>query len=155
MFAQLRTLLPKLASAETRSFTIDASPGLPAGEFGLIESFCDDFGCDCRRVIFSVLRRDPPGVVAVINFGWETPEFYAARHEWASDVEAMMTATATLEPLADQSAYAPLLLAIVRDQILADLDYVDRIVRHYRVFKARIDAPKRARGPAPRRIRRR
>jgi hypothetical protein len=154
MFAQLRTLLPKLASAETRSFIVQASPGLPAGEFGLIESFCDDFGCDCRRVIFSVLRRDPPAVVAVINFGWETPGFYASRHEWA-DVEVMMMAAATLEPLEEQSLYAEPLLVIVRDQILADLDYVDRIVRHYRVFKARIDASKRERGLATPRIRKR
>ena len=155
MFTQFRALFPRLAMAETRSFAVSESFDLPTGNFALIESFCADRGCDCRRVIFSVLRQDPPGVVAVINFGWESSGFYAPNHDWATEAEAALMATATLEPLKEQSPFADRLLEIVRDQILSDRVYVERIARHYRMFKARIDAPKRRPGPAPRRIRRR
>jgi hypothetical protein len=45
---------PKLAETETRVLTIlpgDAS-GLPPDSYGFCEMFCDERGCDCRRVFF-------------------------------------------------------------------------------------------------------
>jgi len=79
-------LFPEIAFAETRSVTLlEPQYGLPAGEYAFAEQFCNDPGCDCRRVIFGVLqkgRRDP---IAHIGWGWEPREFYAKWMHWDND----------------------------------------------------------------------
>ena len=44
--------------------------------------FCDEPGCDCRRVMFSVASNRSNKILAVIAYGWETPEFYT---NWLND----------------------------------------------------------------------
>lgn len=48
---------PALARKETRSVTVlpYAAGNVPAGHYGFIEMFCDEPGCDCRRVFLMVL----------------------------------------------------------------------------------------------------
>ena len=45
------TQFPDIAAAETRTITVVDSDRLPAGCYGLLEFFCDEIDCDCRRVI--------------------------------------------------------------------------------------------------------
>ncbi len=54
-------------------------PGLPlpSGEYAFFEWYCDDPGCDCRRVLLRVISPQHPGrVLATLNYGWESAEFY-------------------------------------------------------------------------------
>lgn len=50
--------LPKIAERETRNIIIteDSDLGLPAGQYGFLEMFCNEPGCDCRRVFFHVVH---------------------------------------------------------------------------------------------------
>ena len=50
-YAPLHDLLPEVARRETCSVTIKNDPFLPDGEYGLL-------GCDCRRVMFTLLTPD-------------------------------------------------------------------------------------------------
>ncbi|MGB5060998.1 MAG: hypothetical protein WBO48_20015 [Candidatus Promineifilaceae bacterium] len=38
--------------------TIKNDPFLPDGEYGLLEAYCNEPGCDCRRVMFTLLTPD-------------------------------------------------------------------------------------------------
>jgi hypothetical protein len=55
--------------AETRSVTVTNTSGLPDEEYGWLELFCDEPGCDCRRVIIDVLRPETgwSKILATIN----------------------------------------------------------------------------------------
>lgn len=44
------TQFPDLAVKETRVATLTGQPGLPDGEYGFLELYCDDPACDCWRV---------------------------------------------------------------------------------------------------------
>ena len=57
-FAPFYELFPELAPRETRSVTIKNDPSLPDGEYGLIEAYCNEPGCDCRRVMFNIFTSD-------------------------------------------------------------------------------------------------
>lgn len=118
---------------ETRSLLLGAPVnGIPAGCYGLIEFYCHDRTCNCRRVIFQVWAKHLPGrILATMNFGWESPEFYT---RWMhGDQEAGREISGlTLEHLGEQSSIAQPLLHLVQSTALEDPDYVLRLRRHYR-----------------------
>lgn len=127
-----------LAAHETRSLHVLTAGGkLPIGEYSLLEWFCDEPECDCRRVLVQVVPAGRPNeVLAVINYGWESAEFYT---EWMhGDAKAGSEITnASLDPLHPQSGYADYLLELFRDIVGTDPDYVARLARHYELFKSR------------------
>ena len=65
---------PELAPKETRTITIlrDGDYDLPGDEYAYVESFCDEPGCDCRRVFLVVYSSKRNQMVAVIAYGWES-----------------------------------------------------------------------------------
>ena len=144
-FAPFVELFPAIAAAETRSITLLRAGTVPAGTYGFLEAFCDDEGCDCRRVFLNVCGGDntPPALrqahLATISFGWESKAFYRL---WASfalpeDDLAELRGPALVR-LARQSDYAPALLDHFK-VVLEDKAYVARIVRHYKMFRAAVD----------------
>lgn len=122
------------AGKETRSLIIPkGNKLLPPGEYGLIELYCDAPDCDCRRVIFWIVRSDHPDkILATINFGWETPEFY--RQWMGSKGGEYELAGATLEPLGPQSELSENLLKLCK-HALEDKIYIERIKNHYDFFR--------------------
>ena len=148
---------PYIAERETRSITIpkQLSSGLPAGEYGFLEMYCNERKCDCRRVFFYVVS--PPGKepLAVIAYGWENPEFYA---RWMRDdspeiIEELKGPS--LNMASPQSNLAPAILELVKEALLQDKSYVERIKTHYRMFREKIDRKlplKRRRGKTRKRI---
>ncbi len=70
---------PEIACDEYRSIHLMNDPELPDGEYGFVELYCTEKGCDCRRVVFWVVATHlPEPHVATLNFGWESAEFYAS-----------------------------------------------------------------------------
>jgi len=67
---------PEVGARETRSIFVYGHDDLPDGEYGLLELYCDEKDCDCRRVIFNVVEVSKPDkVLATINYGWESAKF--------------------------------------------------------------------------------
>lgn len=129
---------PELAPWETRTVQVRNHPKLPDGNYGFLESYCDEDGCDCRRVILAVCREDDPGtLLATINYGWASVAYY---RNWArcSRKEAREYKGASLDPLNPQSEHSPALLALFRAVVLRDDDYVARLTRHYRMMKGKL-----------------
>ena len=140
--APFHELFEDVARRETRFITILADDGpMPRGEYGLFESYCDEPGCDCRRVFINVGRPGTKGLLATIGFGWEGKAFY---RKWmkapVGDELTDRMSGAQLEPMQRQSDLAPALLRLVRELVLSDPAYVERIKRHYRVFREKVDA---------------
>ena len=132
---------PEIAERETRTITVPDSScfGVPAGNYGLLEMFCDEPGCDCRRVFFSVLSAERDNMDAVIAYGWESSDFYA---QWLHDDDPNVLAILkglSLNLTSQQSKHAPALLDLLRDMLFRDSEYVKRIQRHYKMFREKVD----------------
>jgi len=142
-----REYFPEMADRETRSITVPpgSQVGLPAGNYGFLEMYCDERGCDCRRVFFYVMSSFCKKVEAVVAWGWEDLDFYA---KWMGDDDLVFAAEVKgpiLNPGSPSTELAPALLELVRNVLLRDPEYVARIKRHYRMFKERIEGRRKAR----------
>jgi hypothetical protein len=131
---------PDLASKETRSIRVffDNEWGLPADEYGLMELFCETRDCDCRRTMLMVVSEKSQQPVAVINFGWESRHFY---EKWYGSNDKSVIADLKgpcLNIMAPKSKYADNILALICSTALTDADYVERIKRHYKLFKSEV-----------------
>ncbi|MFH1732946.1 MAG: hypothetical protein ABIF82_15020 [Planctomycetota bacterium] len=144
-------LFPEIAEPETRTLTVfgnRSKTGLPPGQYAFCEMFCNERACDCRRVFFYVVASSRKGPEAVIAWGWESPEFYA---NWLHDDDPEMIAELigpSLNLGSPQTELADSLLDLAHDVLLGDEAYVERVKRHYRLFRARIDgeSPASSRG---------
>ncbi len=132
---------PEIAKNETRSITVmeKSNTGLPAGEYGFLELYCNERKCDCRRVFFYVVTPSRTQPLAVIAYGWENPEFYA---RWMRDdspevIEELKGPS--LNMASPQSNLAPAILNLVKEVLLKDKSYIDRIKSHYAMFREKID----------------
>lgn len=124
-----------IARAETRTVTLleprgqpDELAYLPANEYGFVELYCDERGCDCRRVMINVMGRNGTDHVATINHAFERPS--------RGDVVEEQT---FLDPLNPQGPYAAGAMALFETVVLADPAYRARLERHYAMFKRVVD----------------
>ncbi|MCJ7700189.1 MAG: hypothetical protein MUO62_01280 [Anaerolineales bacterium] len=62
---------PEIAEKETRTITAMNSSDLPTGSYGLIEMYCNEPDCDCRRVFLDVYDWENSKSMAIIAYGWE------------------------------------------------------------------------------------
>ncbi len=137
--ASFASEFPELAANETRGVRLQKpQSGLPAGDYGFIELYCVDPECDCRRVLIQVRSSErPETVLATINYGWEDEAFYT-RWLGGNSNDAHDMAGATLDPLNPQSEYAGALLRLFEAVVLQDAAYVERLKKHYLLFRSKI-----------------
>jgi hypothetical protein len=131
---------PQIAEKETRTVTVlrRTDAGLPPGEYSFLELFCDEAGCDCRRVFLSVISRRR-GVECVIAYGWENRDFYV---KWMGDDDPLVTESLqgpVLNMTSPQTDLAPAILDLFKNALLPDSRYINRIKEHYRIFRQSID----------------
>ena len=65
---------PDLAIAEVRSITVANSAFLPDDTYALLEIYCEELGCDCRRVMLRVVSKRRGREEANISFGFDPNE---------------------------------------------------------------------------------
>ena len=138
-FQPFHELFRETSEQETRSVKVTNDPVLPDDSYGLLESYCNDPGCDCRRVFFNILASNQQKVLAVISFGWESDTFYA---KWmgTNDKQIIKEMQGPVLNLASpQSKYAPKLLELINNVVLQDKHYIERLKRHYNLFRQEID----------------
>ena len=129
---------PELGARETRSVTVPPQQDLPEGDYGFVELYCDEPGCDCRRVMIDVLRPETgwSKVWATISYGWESLDFY---RKWSgSGSDPTEVKGPYLDPLNPQTQYSPSLLNLFRFLVQSP-DYVERLQRHYQMFRESVD----------------
>jgi hypothetical protein len=124
---------PELGPDETRFIIVpeDEVEGgrvtLPADMYGFNELYCDEPGCDCQQVTFSVISRRTTNILATISHAFNPP-----------GPEKLIQEQTFLDPLNIQSQYSARLLEIFRDFVLTDKAYVPRLRRHHKLFKSAI-----------------
>jgi len=151
-YAPMYELLPEVAMKETRTITVFPGNefGVPPGNYGLIEMYCNDEGCDCRRVFITVISSVTEDSVAVITFGWSSLDFYtkwfyrgrAVKFTELDEIDRYSINNMHgihLNDTSKQSKIAPAILQMVTKCALNDTTYIDRLKRHYKLFRAKID----------------
>jgi hypothetical protein len=109
-----------------------------------LELYCDEVGCDCRRVIVKVVSHREAeaggdGFMASLSFGWEDEQFYRDWAGWPLDRHDLEELKGPgLQRLAPQSVRAEEMLSLFR-VVLQDEAYVERLRRHYAMFRARVE----------------
>lgn len=145
----LYDLMPEIAEAETRTVSVfgeESGTGLPPGQYSFCEMFCNERGCDCRRVFFYVVTSFRQGPQAVVAWGWETLDFYA---KWLHDDDPDIIADLigpSLNLGSPETDLSDGILNLTRDILLKDELYIERIKRHYRLFRAKIDGKPKSKG---------
>lgn len=143
----------ELAERETRTITqFDGSgSGHPASQYAFVEMFCDEPGCDCRRVLLRVTDTSDGHCEAMINYGWEDESFYARwlREDVPEIVAELKGPALHVGPV--QGRHADAILEDAQKFLFSDAAYVARIKRHYAMFRATVEqegkpVPARARG---------
>ena len=126
---------PELGPRETRTAFFPGDDAVPRGNYAFLELYCEEEDCDCRRVMLTVIEESTPGKIwATISFGWDPPEWFTDE----TDLEALgATASgAFLDPICPQSEHATEFLDLFEQMITQDPAYLERLKRHYAMFKA-------------------
>jgi hypothetical protein len=133
---------PEVAEQETRVITVlpESDSELLPGNYALCEMFCNERKCDCRRVLLYVTSSDDMSTVeAVVAYGWESRKFYI---KWMGDNEEAVIDNLkgpALNVGSPQSENAYAVLDLVKDTALKDVAYVERLKRHYAMFRSKIE----------------
>ena len=139
-YALFHDYFPEIAERETRTIILpNPTDGLPEGHYSLLEMFCDEAGCDCRRVFFYVVSSFRKGPEAVVAYGWEDDAFYA---RWMKEDDPMCIETLrgpSLNLASPQSELAPAIVDLIKNVAIKDIAFVERIKCHYRMFRDKID----------------
>mgnify|MGYP005844101099 CR=1 FL=1 len=120
-FVLFHDLFPEFAKEETRTIKLmeESELNLPVGDYSFAEMFCNEKGCDCRRVLFWVVSITHGGPVAVINWG-EHESFYAKWIRGGSRDLAKDLKGPSLNIGSPQSYLAPALLDLTANVLLKD-----------------------------------
>ncbi len=140
-YAAFHSSFPEVAQRETRTITLldDSRFGLPLDQYTFLEMFCDEPGCDCRRVFFNVVSSYRNEAEAMIAYGWESRDFYV---KWMGDDDPYVIDELrgpALNLASPQSSLAPAVLEMFRSVLLPDTAYIERVQRHYAMFREKVD----------------
>jgi hypothetical protein len=116
----------EFAWKETRVLATTNHPKLGNESYALVDAYCVDSNCDCRRVMLNVIRDRDRKHVATIN--------------WAFDPDDEDRGP-FLDRLNPQSELSDALLDLVGDILAGDDLYVARLERHYQMVKQAVKDP--------------
>lgn len=136
-------ICPEIGFRETTTVVVapDSGDVLPAGTYVFLEMYCSEEGCDCRRVYFEIDVQDRPNtVLATISWGWESLDFYK---NWGSFPKTKKDARdmkgPSLAVWGEQTKLAPALLHLFKETLVASPEFVERVQRHYALFRGKVD----------------
>ncbi|MEI8257001.1 MAG: hypothetical protein WCJ30_15110, partial [Deltaproteobacteria bacterium] len=149
-YAAFAEKFPDIAGPESRVVIVLNHATLPPGRYALIELYCNEVGCDCRRVFLNVYREETRTLEAVVAYGWESRDFYV---RWMGDDDPNVIATLFGSSLKMGSPVTPLsdALLVQVKMALSDVNYVERLKRHYRMYREVIDR-ETPRAPVPTKV---
>lgn len=109
---------------------------IPLGNYAFLEMFCTDINCDCRKVIIHVISVNPSKIWAILNYGWESEEYYRTWWGKTYDLYQPMSGLTFDSPTNDplKKEFFELFQYLIKN----DKAYAQRIVTHYFMFKKKI-----------------
>lgn len=147
MIAPLAVFEPDLA-VEQATITVRGDADISDGDYGFVELYCTDPGCDCRRVSLQVIAGHEAGIVASISHAFE-----------GGDLHPKLGRT-FVDPLQIQGKAAQAWLPIV-EQLLDEEDgsWNSQLEAHYHETRQALADPEHpchgrlAKGPAVTKLR--
>ncbi|MBF0436975.1 MAG: hypothetical protein HQL77_16605 [Magnetococcales bacterium] len=144
MYVPFNEYYPEIAEKETRVVTIIGSSqwNLPPDGYAFLEMFCNEAGCDCRRVMFTVIATGENIPVAVIAYGWEKKKFYV---KWMGDSDPRFIKELigpVLNMASQQSQLASRLLELFKSVLMKDAQYIERVKKHYHMVREKVEGLK-------------
>ena len=129
---------PDIAEKETRTLIIHGNSELPDDMYTLLELYCDEKNCDCRRVFLNIFSENTQKTLAVITYGWEKRKYYI---DWMGEndpdaIDSLIGPELNLS--SHQSKLAPALLKKIDFVLKTDISYVKRLKEHYKIFRKEI-----------------
>ena len=127
-------------AARVRTLTIARHRDLPDGAYAMVDTYCTDPGCDCRKTMIQVHldRRH----VSTINFGWESPKFYA---RWYGAPPGDRTLAEMKGPCIDLSSpdldLVPPGAMLAFFSALLDAHYIEHLRSQYTRLRAALATP--------------
>jgi len=135
IFISFHSRFEEIALRETKIITVSSdNADFPSEKYYLVESYCEDNSCDCRKVMINIIPvSNPKEILATIGYGWESVKFY---EEWmfGDKKTAKELVGAYLELGGQQSRHSQHFLEIFKTVI--DEKYKKTIVRHYELWKS-------------------
>ncbi len=119
--------------------------GLLEGTYTLIPYYCDVANCDCREVWVEIIQteKSDDGLtkivgdsLAFIDYGWDSPEFYAKRKKTSTGNTDFPGVYLDIDN--SPSEHAETLLELFISAILENEDFRCRLEEQYYDFKFRI-----------------
>ncbi len=127
-------LFPDVARDEARALLVRwPHGGLPVDSYVLVEHYCAEPGCDCRRVLLGVIRASTRAHVATLSYDFGAP----GRHGVGG-----RPGVASLDSKNPQSELAPELLGFFQETCLSDRLYTSRLEVHYALWRAVVEDPR-------------
>ena len=125
-------------AARVRTLTIAHHPDLPDGGYAMVDTYCTDPGCDCRKTMILVHRNHRH--VSTINFGWESPQFYT---RWFGAPLDDRTLAEMQGPCIDLNSpnLVPAGAMLAFFSTLLDAHYVEHLREQYSRFRAALARP--------------
>ena len=127
-------IFPDIAEEETRCFhlLLDNDPEAPPpGSYGLVELYCPDRGCDCRKVNIVVISSEDGKEYGTIQFGWENQAFYD--DHFGFDDHGLPGPD--YAPMQFFGEHALFFLDQFQELCATDKAYVARLEKHYNMIK--------------------
>ncbi len=115
-----------IAERETRVITTFNDPKLGSESYAMVDVYCVDPACDCRRVMINVIRDRDTKHLATINWAFDPND---------PDRGPFLDRLNTQSPLSDA------LLKLFKEEVITDKRYVERLERHYKLVKDAVADP--------------
>jgi hypothetical protein len=133
---QFGAVFPELAARQMLFFWLSPQTRAPITCYSLLEYYCEEPACDCRRVTLDVVSPELPGrIFASIGFGWETSDFYKKWGQARGLLGPCKLRNGVLDPSELNCDWADLLLRHIRRNILRNPKQVALFRRHYELMK--------------------
>ena len=124
---------PKIAEEECRKIIIDENNKyLQKWEYPILEFYCTDPKCDCRKVTLNIL--DPKGKIASFNYWWENLRFYTKWLYWDKELAKELVGL-NIDVHVNKSKYANVFFEIMKKKIFQDNTYSNILENHYYMMK--------------------
>ena len=119
---------------ETRNVLIlNEKEKLKKGKYMMLESYCSDPKCDCRRVYINVIyNNDKP--LATIGYGWESLSYYEKFTRNDKEMAKHFKGP-VLEVSEFNGRYADAILKLFKETMMKDQTFMNRLKIHYKLFK--------------------
>jgi hypothetical protein len=128
-------IFPKIAEEETQCFHLlqnDEDPEAPpTGSYSLVELYCPDRNCDCRKANIVFISNEDGKECGTIQFGWEDQAFY--NNHFGFDDHGLPGPD--YAPMQFHGKYAHFFLRKFQELCVTDKTYVTRLEGHYNLIK--------------------